>query len=163
MRSEIEMLESNLEADLRSQCAAVERDYRAALETTRGELEHLQTSFEGGDVRGRNKAEALSDGQDSSSKLGPGPGQRSSPVPQIPGREDGLVGFAVGDEEGWQKTCWRAEAVSEAADCTLDKLLGIKAYSVQLDAPRIQQALSLLKQLGATLKECLSLLSYLMS
>ena len=154
MRSEIEMLELNLEADLRSQCAAVERDYRAALETTRGELEHLQASFDGGEIRGGNKAGALSEGHDSRSRHGlcPGPGQRSGPGPGR-GRESGLMGFAEGDEEGWQKACWRAEAVSEAADCTLDKLLGLKAYSVQWDAPRVQHALLLLKQLGAGLQE----------
>ena len=156
MRSEIEMLESNLEADLRSQCAAVERDYRAALETTRGELEHLQASFDNGEIRDGDKAGTLSDGHDSRSRPGPGPGQGFGQGPSL---EDGLVGFAEGDEEGWQKACWRAEAVSEAVECTLDKLLGLKAYSVHWDAPRVQHALSLLKQLGAgMLQECLSLL-----
>lgn len=131
MRSEIEMLESKLESDLRSQCAVVERDYISALETTHAELEHIQTAVD------RSGSDGGVPG------LGPGSGRGRGAAA---GSE--LVGFAESDEEGLQKTCWRAEAVSEAADCTLDKLLGLKAYSVQWDSSRVQQALTLLKQLG---------------
>lgn len=156
MRFEIDALESNLMAELRAQCAAVERDYVTALETARGELEHLQATFDGSGGGSR-------DGEGGAEGHGPRPGPWPGPG-SGPGRGTrrgagmGLTGFAEGDEEVWQKACWRAESLSDATDCTLDKLLGLKAYNVHWDAARVQHALSLLRQLSgaALLKRLLS-------